>query len=236
MSLSVHSYGTVYDYSDFELELYLDPDNIYTWLASSHPKRGDIQITLTSPQGTTSTLLPYRLNDFINDEGYSSWPFMSVHHWGENPVGTWSLTVSYRSSSGYVSMSGLKMDLYGTTGTPAAVARIPTHCDVACSGRCSGSGPQNCDVCRQKRVANTLECVSSCPNGTHTYKNYCLRGPAPTTHPNKKSDLGVIIGSVVGAVVLLVVLALAAAVITKSRARSDFRFTALRSDNEPAEV
>ena len=37
-----------------------------------HPKRGDISIELTSPQGTVSVLLPKRKYDFINDEGYIS--------------------------------------------------------------------------------------------------------------------------------------------------------------------
>jgi hypothetical protein len=183
MSLTLRSYGTSYDYDDFGYELILNPDHIYTWLASPHPKRGDIQITLTSPQGTTSTLLPYRLYDFVNERGYSSWPFMSVHHWGENPVGSWNLRVSYRSSRGYVSMSGLHMRLYGTTVTPPAVAHIPSRCDHACRGRCSGTGPQSCDVCRLKRVAITRECVSSCPRGTHSYKNYCLGTPAVTVPP-----------------------------------------------------
>ena len=183
MSLSLHSYGTGYDYDDLDYEIEYGYGDIYTWLASSHPKRGDIKIDLTSPQGTTSTLLPYRLYDFVNEDGYSNWPFMSVHHWGENPVGTWTLRVSFKSYSGYVSMSGLRMDLYGTTVTPPAVAHIPTHCDSACRGRCSGTGSQNCDVCRQKRVTETLECVSSCPAGTHTYKNYCLGTPVTPLEP-----------------------------------------------------
>ena len=97
-----------------------DIDDLYSWLEASHPRRGDIKILLTSPQGTTSTLLPYRNYDYINANGYSSWPFMSVHHWGENPVGRWTLRVYFKSTSGYVSVSGVRMTLYGTTTTQAA--------------------------------------------------------------------------------------------------------------------
>ena len=233
MSLSLFSYGTGYDYDDFDYEMQYGHGDIYAWLASSHPKRGDIKIDLTSPQGTTSTLLPYRLYDFVNEDGYSNWPFMSVHHWGENPVGTWTLRVSFKSNSGYVSMSGLRMDLYGTTITPPAVAYIPTHCDSACRGRCSGTGPQNCDVCHQKRVAKTLECVSSCPAGTYAYKNYCLA-------PSDGSNNNVIVGSAVGGVALVLVIVLAAAAVAifvyrKRKSPRMWNFVPLKS-NEPAEV
>ena len=182
-TLNIRNFGTGYASDDFEDEFNRDPDHIYEWLADSHPKRGDIQITLTSPQGTTCTLLPYRLFDFVNEEGFDNWPFMSVHYWGENPVGTWELRVSFRSSSGYVTMTNLQIQLHGTRTTPLSVSRIPAQCDPACRGRCSGTGPQNCDVCRQKRVASTQECVSSCPAGTRSFKNYCLTTPQRTTSP-----------------------------------------------------
>jgi hypothetical protein len=264
MSLTLNSYGTGYDDSDFESELYFDPDNIYTWLASPHPKRGDIQISLTSPHGTTSILLPYRLYDFVNEEGYDNWPFMSVHHWGEDPVGTWTLTVSYRSSSGYVSMSGLSMDIYGTAVTPPTVAGIPTTCDLACSGRCSGAGQQNCDVCRHMRVAATRDCVSYCPHGTHAYKSYCLNGTVlqpdhstpfstygtpydigftPFHGSSSGSKTGITAGSIAGGVILFILIV--SAIITvamviyyhyRKRSSGMVNFMPLRSDSEPAAV
>ena len=121
-SLTVHGYITGYDDSDFYDELYYyGIDEVYQWMENSHPRRGDIRITLTSPQGTESVLLPYRNYDFVNEEGYDNWPFMSVHHWGENPTGQWTLSISFRSSSGYVSMSGLTLTLYGTAVTPQTI-------------------------------------------------------------------------------------------------------------------
>ena len=122
MSLSIEGvpYYSEYDYDD--LNDY--EGDIYDWLEDSHPRRGDIKIELTSPQGTKSILLPYRNYDFINAEGYDDWPFMSVHFWGENPIGTWTLKITYKSGSGYVSMSGLSMTLYGTATIPTAVSNI----------------------------------------------------------------------------------------------------------------
>lgn len=55
-------------------------------------KRGDIEIKVTSPSGTTSTLLAVRPMD-NSRSGFANWPFMSVHTWGEQPNGHWKLTV-----------------------------------------------------------------------------------------------------------------------------------------------
>ncbi len=55
-------------------------------------KRGDIEIRLTSPAGTTSTLLAVRPMD-NSRMGFANWPFMTVHCWGERPTGHWKLTV-----------------------------------------------------------------------------------------------------------------------------------------------
>ena len=167
--------------------------DIYDWLQNSHTKRGDIKIELTSPQGTKSVLLPYRSYDFLNEVGYEDWPFMSVHHWGENPVGTWTLKVSFKSSSGSVRMSNLNVKLYGSATIPEAVSSIPSQCNPACAGACSGPGPQDCDVCRQLRVNSTLECVSRCPAGTYSLKSYCICTsdsdcPMPTTPSTSTTD------------------------------------------------
>ena len=194
MSLAIRGYSRGYNYNDFYNYYYgntgkrevtdfdyfameeerIDKRDVYDWLANHHTKRGDIKIELISPSGTNSVLLPYRNYDFINEEGYDNWPFMSVHYWGENPIGTWTLKITFKSSSGNVHMSDLSVTIYGTEETPEAVRTIPSQCDSACSRGCSGPGPENCDACSEFRVASTLECVDQCPNGTYTFKKYCL--------------------------------------------------------------
>ena len=191
MSLSIRGISTFlqYDYDD----LYDYEGDLYDWLEDSHPRRGDIKIELTSPQGTKSILLPYRNYDFINAEGYNDWPFMSVHLWGENPIGTWTLKITYKSGSGYVRMSGLSMTLYGTATIPTAVSSIPSVCHSSCARGCFGEGPEHCDSCQQFRIASTLECVDQCPTPTHTYKSYCYvddrsSTTSPTTTPTDSDE------------------------------------------------
>ena len=112
MSLSIEgvSYYSEYDYND----IYYYVGDLYDCLEDSHPRRGDIKIKLTSLKGQS------RNYDFINAEGYDDWPFMSVHFWGENPIGNWTLKITYKSGSDYVSMSGLSMTPYGTATIPTA--------------------------------------------------------------------------------------------------------------------
>jgi subtilisin-like proprotein convertase family protein len=43
--------------------------------------------------GTESQLLTKRRKD-KSKMGFSNWPFMSVHFWGERPEGTWKLAVT----------------------------------------------------------------------------------------------------------------------------------------------
>ena len=139
-----------------------------------YPKRGDIRIKLTSPQDTVSVLLGYRNYDRYNNIGYSSWPFMSVHHWGEYPIGQWKLSVSFRATLGFVSATIHSMTLYGTTEIPVAVKSTPNICHPACDRGCSGIRAQDCDVCKDNRFNSTLECVYSCPLGATEQNKYCF--------------------------------------------------------------
>ena len=42
--------------------------------------------------GTETTLLTEREQDKSTD-GFKNWPFMSVHNWGENPKGLWTIKI-----------------------------------------------------------------------------------------------------------------------------------------------
>lgn len=57
-------------------------------------RRGDLEMFLTSPMDTTSMILSRRANDDDARDGFTKWPFMTTHTWGEYPHGTWTLEVS----------------------------------------------------------------------------------------------------------------------------------------------
>ena len=85
-------------------------------------KRGDLRIYLYSPSGTRSTLLDNRPQDY-SSIGFTFWPFMTTHSWGENPTGTWTLVIhndadsKWASDAKYLSWS---LKLYGTQEHPNA--------------------------------------------------------------------------------------------------------------------
>lgn len=54
--------------------------------------RGNLRVRLTSPAGTTSTLLTPRPRDLLSS-AFDDWPFLSVHYWGEAPDGRWTLDI-----------------------------------------------------------------------------------------------------------------------------------------------
>lgn len=59
-----------------------------------HERRGDVSLVLTSPDGTRSNILSNRPLD--NSSAGVNFTFMTIHHWGEEPAGTWTLQIGDR--------------------------------------------------------------------------------------------------------------------------------------------
>ena len=178
ISLSIGGANDIYSYTDYFTlynfqGLFYTKEDLDRLLQHDGARRGDISISLRSPHRTLSLLLPYRSMDFINSEGFISWPFMSVLHWGEDPGGTWKLTISYKSQVGYVNLTSVSVTLYGTETVPETVGQIPSECDPACKSGCAANGPQFCDSCMSFRNATTLECIESCDGGLEAHNGYC---------------------------------------------------------------
>jgi len=86
-------------------------------------RRGDLEMNLTSPWGTTSRLTQYRPKDNNpNHTSLSNWTILTLHHWGENPSGVWKLTL--KNSQLEHMNTGILFDwaliLYGTATDPLA--------------------------------------------------------------------------------------------------------------------
>ena len=165
------------NFTSREYFYYYFKDNL-DYYDSVFPNRGDIQVNLTSPASTQSRLLPYRSRDSWPGN-YTHWPFMSVHFWGEDPSGEWSLQITHRGANGTLIVSDLEFSFYGTTQTPAVIARIPSRCDSVCARGCAAPGPQFCDSCRNTRIAETRECVEQCPAAYTTTNGYCFNSSLP---------------------------------------------------------
>lgn len=81
-----------------------------------HPNRGDLVITLTSPDGTTSILLNRPMNG--NDTGDNLlFSFGSNAFWGELSAGTWTVTISDASGGNVGTVRSLNLAAYGDSLT-----------------------------------------------------------------------------------------------------------------------
>ena len=77
-----------------------------------HPNRGDLIITLTSPDGTTSILLNRPLNG--NETGDNLlFSFGSNAFWGELSAGTWTVTISDAAGGNVGTVKSLNLAAYG---------------------------------------------------------------------------------------------------------------------------
>jgi len=88
----------------------------------THTYRGDLEIVLTSPDGTESILAEPHV-DSGND--IYGWTFTSARHWGESSVGEWTLRVSDVWALDEGTWNSWELDVYGTrVGEPDLVAVV----------------------------------------------------------------------------------------------------------------
>ncbi|XP_073989026.1 neuroendocrine convertase 1-like isoform X2 [Rhodnius prolixus] len=66
-------------------------------LSVKYPRRGSLSVYLTSPSGTPSIMLEERFKDSATS-GLRGWTMSTVHCWGENPRGIWTVTVRTREN------------------------------------------------------------------------------------------------------------------------------------------
>uniref|UniRef100_A0A8C7PLW3 Neuroendocrine convertase 1 n=1 Tax=Oncorhynchus mykiss TaxID=8022 RepID=A0A8C7PLW3_ONCMY len=97
----------------------LSLEHVQVEASIEYTRRGDLHITLTSPSGTSTVLLAERERD-MSSNGFRNWDFMSVHTWGEDPTGTWTLKIT--DTSGRMENEGQiltwKLILHGTSEKP----------------------------------------------------------------------------------------------------------------------
>lgn len=74
-------------------------EHVQVVLSLKHRHRGRVSIELISPSGTRTQLLKTRRND-KSTKGLKDWVFMSVHFWGEDPKGVWTLAVTENENNG----------------------------------------------------------------------------------------------------------------------------------------
>ncbi|XP_055678507.1 neuroendocrine convertase 2 [Lutzomyia longipalpis] len=94
-------------------------EHVQAVITANCTRRGDLEFFLTSPMGTRSMILSRRKNDDDHRDGFTKWPFMTTHTWGEYPQGTWILEARINSQQprmGFIKEWSLV--LHGTKEAP----------------------------------------------------------------------------------------------------------------------
>jgi len=102
--------------SDTEIN-YLE--HVQAVITLNSTRRGDVTLYLISPIGTQSVILTRRPKDDDDKDGFTNWPFMTTHTWGENPRGKWRLLARFqgpRDHDGWINRWTLM--LHGTRDPP----------------------------------------------------------------------------------------------------------------------
>ena len=98
-----------------------------------HSYRGDLEIKLTSPSGTVSTLATKESED--DGSNYYDWNFSSVRHWGESAKGKWILTIKDLDPLTTGTFDSARLTLYGTDFTPIAITAQTTASQFLAAGQ-----------------------------------------------------------------------------------------------------
>ena len=116
--------------------------NIKVW------PRGDLLLTLLSPQGTESRLTQHRPMDRFrgHSTNLTDWVILSLHYWGEDPTGTWKLTWNMGNSR---SITIFREDAASALGgfhvplSPLRLEKMPGYlsADIICSEPHANSFP-----------------------------------------------------------------------------------------------
>ena len=82
-----------------------------------------IFVTLKVPKGWIYLyfFLDIYLKQLFEGSGFTNWPFMTVHSWGENPLGKWTLEIhndAYTNWGSEAKFFRWSLKLYGTTFDP----------------------------------------------------------------------------------------------------------------------
>jgi subtilisin-like proprotein convertase family protein len=80
----------------------------------THPSRGELEIQLTSADGTTSRLAEKHTSYAADPADYPDWTFSTVHNWGEDSRGLWKLKIADRVSGNTGTLNSATLTLYGT--------------------------------------------------------------------------------------------------------------------------
>lgn len=119
----------------------------------THPRRGDLAITLISPSGVESVL------ETPHDPSTAdySWTFTTVRNWGEETHGTWQIKVADVVSNEVGRIESLSLQFFGSSVAGLSM-QMAGGGDRNLQLRCAAPGwsPQNCELLSSTNLADWI--------------------------------------------------------------------------------
>jgi uncharacterized repeat protein (TIGR01451 family) len=127
----------------------------------THTSFRELEVYLTSPTGVQSRLAELH-GDATAD--YNNWRFMTVRNWGESAFGTWTLTVRDRAAGNTGTLTGARLEIYGSRGSVV----VPTVAisDVVVAEGNAGTTNAIFTVSLSGTSTNTISVDYTVTNGT----------------------------------------------------------------------
>lgn len=154
-------------------------EHVHAYVTLKHPSRGGLTISLKSPSGIVSPLLEKREHD-VGNQGFTNWPFLTVFNWGENPTGTWELTIKDNSGRSGVLVEW-SLDVYGTCNV-SLFENVDEKkmCVDECVKGCPHPFSEKCIGCKKYCDCEKGVCVSQCDAGLKAdhERRHCRRALA----------------------------------------------------------
>ncbi len=100
-------------------------EHVQVRLSISHAARGELEIMLVSPKGTSSTLL--EATKFDSEDNINDFTFMSAHFWGEDASGTWTLRIKDTKSGNIGILTHADLIIHGVESGTIAVPIKPSN-------------------------------------------------------------------------------------------------------------
>ncbi|XP_076350282.1 neuroendocrine convertase 1-like [Tachypleus tridentatus] len=156
--------------------------------------RGALDIFLLSPSGSVSMLLSRRQKD-ISSLGFRNWTFLTVHLWGENPKGNWSLLVRDKYGENYYGhINNVTLTFHGTRDQPDHMKngrrKYPNERDIenVIDRKMEYDEDDEQFVTEEKQRGDTLNEIKSANGGEIDWKDllgYQLRKSLPVIIPKQ---------------------------------------------------
>ncbi|MEN8693176.1 MAG: S8 family serine peptidase [Akkermansiaceae bacterium] len=106
--------GTTVEF-DLSTETSLRIEHVTLALNVTHPTRGHLRVSLTSPSGTESLLSVPHNNSGPN---YDDWKMMTVFNWGEASPGVWILKVADEENGQTGTLNAATIEVFGSVSAP----------------------------------------------------------------------------------------------------------------------